>query len=118
MFLINKCGVAIREFREDPDSALNLLRSKSNYVCHHEEKHMAVNVEEVKEFFEREGIKVIEVYAVCGMFDVLFIPKEIQESRSWDEKFFRQMTEMLLRLSKEPSAKGLSKHLVLYGERI
>jgi len=117
-FLINKCGVAISEFREDPDSALALLRSKSNYVCHHEEKHMAVNVEEAREFFEKEGIKVIEVYAVCGMFDLLSIPKETQESRSWDEKFFRQMTEMLLRLSKEPSAKGLSRHLVLYGERI
>jgi len=117
-FLMNKCGVAISEFHEDPDFALKLLRSKSNYVCHHEEKHMAVTVEEAKEFFEREGIKVVEVYAVCGMFDLLSIPKETQESRSWDEKFFKQMTEILLRLSKEPSAKGLSRHLVLYGERI
>ena len=79
---------------------------------------MAVNVEEAREFFEKKGIKVIEVYAVCGMFDLLSIPKETRESRSWDEKFFRQMTEVLLRLSKEPSAKGLSRHLVLYGERI
>jgi ubiquinone/menaquinone biosynthesis C-methylase UbiE len=116
-FLINKCGAAISEFREDPDSALAILKSESNYVCHHEEKHMAVNVEEAREFFEKEGIKVIEVYAVCGMFDLLSIPKETQESHSWDEKFFRQMTEILLRLSKEPSAKGLSRHLVLYGER-
>ncbi len=118
IFLINKCGAAISKFREDPDSALALLRSKSNYVRHHEEKHMAVSVEEVRELFEKKGIKVIEIYAVCGMLDLLSIPEKVQESRSWDEKFFGQVTEMLLRLSKEPSAKGLSKHLVLYGERI
>jgi len=79
---------------------------------------MAVNVEEARELFKKEGIKVIEVYAVCGMLDMLSIPAEIQESRNWDEKFFKQVTEMLLRLSKEPSTKGLSKHLVLYGEKI
>jgi hypothetical protein len=38
--------------------------------------------------------------------------------RKWDEKLFKQTTEMLLRLSKEPSAQGFSRHLVLYGERI
>ncbi len=117
IFLINKCGAAISKFREDPDSALALVRSKSNYVYHHEEKYKAVSVEEARELFEKEGVKVIEIYAVCGMLDLLSIPKEIQESRSWDEKFFKQVTEMLLRLSKEPSVKGLSRHLVLYGER-
>jgi uncharacterized protein with GYD domain len=75
-------------------------------------------VEEARELFEKEGVRVIEVYAICGMLDILSIPEKIQQSRSWDEKFFNQMTEMLLRLSKEPSVKGLSKHLVLYGEKI
>jgi ubiquinone/menaquinone biosynthesis C-methylase UbiE len=118
VFLMNKCGVAISEFRENPDSALALLRSRSNYVFHHGEKSMAVSVEEARELFEKAGIKVIEIYAVCGMLDLLSIPEKVQESRSWDEKFFKQVTEMLLRLSKEPSVKGLSRHLVLYGERI
>jgi len=118
IFLVNKYGSAVSMFCENPDDALTLVKSESNLVCHHEEKHIAVNVEEARELFEKEGIKVIEVYAVCGMLDLLSIPEEIQESRSWDEKFFEQVTEMLLRLSKEPSAKGLSKHLVLYGQRI
>lgn len=117
MFLINKYGAAISKFHEDPDSALALVKSKSSYVYNEEEKYKAVSVEEVRELFEKEGVKVIEIYAVCGMLDLLSIPKEIQESRSWDEKFFKQVTEMLLRLSKEPSVKGLSRHLVLYGER-
>jgi ubiquinone/menaquinone biosynthesis C-methylase UbiE len=118
MFLVNKFGAAIRKFREDPDSALALLRSKPSYVYDEEEKYVVISVEEARELFEKEGVKVIEIYAVCGMLDLLSISKEIQESRNWDEKFFNQVTEILLRLSKEPSVKGLSKHLLLYGEKM
>jgi ubiquinone/menaquinone biosynthesis C-methylase UbiE len=118
VYLMNKCGVAIREFLENPDSAIALLRSKSNYVFHHGEKCMAVSVEEARELFEKVGIKVIKIYAVCGVLDSLSIQKKVQESRTWDKEFFKRTTEMVLRLSKEPSAKGLSRHLVLYGERI
>jgi hypothetical protein len=118
IFLINKYGSAIRKFDEDPCSALALVESKSGYVYDEEEKYKAISVEEARELFEKEGVRVIEVYAICGMLDILSIPEKIQHSRSWDEKFFNQMTEMLLRLSKEPSVKGLSKHLVLYGEKI
>jgi ubiquinone/menaquinone biosynthesis C-methylase UbiE len=117
MFLVNKYGAAVSKFREDPDSALASLRQKPSYVYDEEERYVAVSVEEAKEFFEKKGVKVLEIYAVCGMVDLLSIPKKVQESRSWDQKFFNQVTEMLLRLSKEPSVKGLSRHLVLYGER-
>jgi ubiquinone/menaquinone biosynthesis C-methylase UbiE len=117
MFLINKYGAAINKFREDPDSALALLRSESNHVYDDEEKYVTVSSEEAKQLFENEGIKVIDIYAVCGMLQLLSIPKKVQESRSWDQKFFRQVTEMLLKLSKEPSVKGVSRHLVLYGEK-
>jgi SAM-dependent methyltransferase len=118
VFLVNKYGAAMREFREDPDSALALLRSEPGYAYDDKEKRIAVSGEEAIEFFKKEGIKVNETYAVCGMLDLLSIPEIVQRSRKWDEKLFRQVTEMLLRLSKEPSVKGLSKHLVLYGERI
>jgi len=118
MFLINKYGSAIRKFHEDPSSALALVRSKSGYVYDEKEKYKAVSVEEARELFEKEGVKVIEIYAVCGMLDILSIPEKIQESRSWDEKFFKQVTEILLKLSKEPSVKGLSKHLVVYGKKM
>jgi len=118
IFLMNRWGAAISKFREDPDSALALLGSKSNYVWNDEEKRMAVSVEDARRLFEKEGVKVIEIYAVCGMLGLLSVPEEVRESRSWDEEFFRKVTEMLLRLSREPSVKGLSRHLVLYGERI
>jgi recombinational DNA repair protein (RecF pathway) len=94
-----------------------LLRSESNHVYDNEEKYVAVSSEEAKQLFESEGIKVLDIYAVCGMLPLLSIPKKLQESRSWNPKFFRQATEMLLKLSKEPSVKGLSRHLVLYGEK-
>jgi ubiquinone/menaquinone biosynthesis C-methylase UbiE len=118
IFLVNKYGAAIRKFREHAASALTLLRSKSSYVCDEEKKYKAISVEEARELFEKERVKVIDIHAVCGMLDLLSIPQEIQESRSWDEKFFRQTTQVLLRLSKEPSVKGFSKHLVLYGKKM
>jgi len=118
IFLMNKCGAAISQFRENPDSALTLLKSESAYIHHDEEKHKALSPEEAKEYFEKEGVKVFEIYAVCGMLDFLSIPEEVLKSIEWDEKFFKQTTEILLRLSKEPSVKGLSRHLVLYGEKI
>ena len=118
IFLVNKYGAAIRKFHEDPDSALALVRSKTSHVYDEEEKYMAVSVEEARELFKKEGVNVIETYSVCGMLEYLSIPEKIQKSRSWDEKLFNQVTEILLRLSKEPSVKGLSKHLAVYGEKM
>jgi ubiquinone/menaquinone biosynthesis C-methylase UbiE len=118
IFLMNKYGAAIDKFHEDPDFALGLLRSQSRYVLDEGEKYVAVDVEEARRLFEKEGIRVIDIYAVCGLASFLSIPKRIRESRRWDGTYFKQVTEMLLRLSQESSTKGLSKHLVLYGERI
>ena len=118
IFLMNRCRGAIDLFPEDPTSALTLIKSHSDYIYHHEEKHRAVSADEARKLFEAEGIRVIDIYAVCGWLDVLPIPEKVKESINWDEKFFRLVTEMVLRLSKEPSAKGMSRHLVLYGERM
>jgi ubiquinone/menaquinone biosynthesis C-methylase UbiE len=118
IFLMNKVGAAIRRFGEDPSSALALLRSEQGHAYDEEEKRIAVNVDESIRIFEKEGIKVIDVYAVCGMLRFLSIPQKVGISRKWSKRLFRQATEILLRLSREPSVKGLSRHLVVYGERI
>jgi ubiquinone/menaquinone biosynthesis C-methylase UbiE len=118
VFLMNRCGAAIDKFHQDADSALALLRSESDYIYDDGEKYTVIDVKEAKRFFEKEGIKVIAINAVCGLLDLLSVPEKVRRSRDWDEKSFRQVTEMLLRLSQEPSVKGLSRHLVLYGERI
>ena len=118
IFLMNKYGNAIEKFPEDPESALAMLKSEPSYFHDEEHKHMTVTPEEARQHFEKIGIRVIEIYGVCGILQHLSIPEKILKSRKWNKKFFKQTTEMLLKLSKEPSAKGLSRHLVLYGERI
>ncbi|MCK4256112.1 class I SAM-dependent methyltransferase [candidate division WOR-3 bacterium] len=118
IFLMNRYRRAIDLFPEDPESSLALIKSSSDYIYHNEEKHRAVSPEEARKLFEVEGIRVIDIYAVCGWMNVLPIPQEVLESKNWDEKFFSQVTEIILRLSNEPSIKGMARHLALYGEKI
>lgn len=117
MYLVNRCGGAIDLFPKDPASALALIESCSDHVYDEGERYRAVNPEEARKLFEAQGISVLDIYGVCGWMDLLRIPQELRESSKWDEDFFSQVTEMVLRLSKEPSVKGMSRHLVLYGER-
>jgi ubiquinone/menaquinone biosynthesis C-methylase UbiE len=117
IFLVNKWGAAISKFRQEPDSALALLSSQPNHTHQDQNKHLVTSVGEATEFFEEHGIKVLEIYPVCGMLELLSIPEETLKSRSWDKRYFRQVTQMLLRLCKEPTTKGFSRHLVLYGEK-
>jgi ubiquinone/menaquinone biosynthesis C-methylase UbiE len=116
-YLTNRCRGAIDLFPEDPASALALIKSRSDYTYDDEGKYRAVSVEEARKLLETMGIRVLDTYAVCGWMDVLRIPPEVLESKKWDEGFFGQVTEMVFRLSTEPSVKGMSRHLVLYGEK-
>jgi len=116
-YLTNRWRGAIDLFPEDPASALALITSRSDYIYDDEGKYRAVSVEEARKLLGTMGISVLDVYAVCGWMDVLRIPPEVLESKKWDEGFFGQVTEMVLRLSREPSVKGMSRHLVLYGEK-
>lgn len=118
IFLINRCRATIDLSWEDSTSALALINSRSDYIYHHQVKHKVVRPEEVRDLFEEEGIRVIDMYAVCGWLDVLRIPETIRKSRDWDENLFKLTAETVLKLSREPSVKGMSKHLVLYGERM
>jgi ubiquinone/menaquinone biosynthesis C-methylase UbiE len=118
VFLLNKWANVIENFYEDPKAILALTESTPCYVEHHGEKYRAVSPEEAKDLFEAQGIRVLEIYAVCGWASMLDIPRKIQESRHWDEKFLKQTTDIVLKLSKEPSVKGISKHLVMYGQKM
>jgi len=116
-FLINKWAAAVDEFHKDPESALALIESTPSYVELHGVHKRVVSVEEARKFFEAEGVTVLDIYGVCGWTDVLRVPEKVLESREWDEKLFERTTEMLLKLSKEPSVKGMFRHLVLYGDK-
>lgn len=117
LLLMNRCRCAIDRFAEDPAAALTLLGSPSPSVLHHGLKHRAVTPDEATRVFEAGGIKVLGIYGVCGWTNVLPISKGVLQSRTWDEKLFRQATQVLLRLSKEPSVKGIFRHLAVYGEK-
>lgn len=116
-FLVNRAREAIDLFAEDPVSALALIESRSDYVYDEGVRYRAVNPEEARKLFEAQGVRILDMYAVCGWMDVLHIPLELREATQWDEGFFSQVTEMVLRLSQEPSVKGMARHLVLYGEK-
>jgi ubiquinone/menaquinone biosynthesis C-methylase UbiE len=117
LFLNNKWSSAISFFRKNPDSSLALVQSSPSYLENEEGKHRVITPHEAKDLFEAEGIKVLEIYAVCGWTDVLGMPEEVRKSKEWDEKLLKQTTEMVLKLCRESSLMGMSRHLVLYGEK-
>jgi ubiquinone/menaquinone biosynthesis C-methylase UbiE len=118
IYLVNRCRGAMDMFAENPALALSVVTSRSDHVFYGEEGYRAVSPEEARKLLEAQGVRVLNTYAVCGWMGVLAVPKEVQESREWDQELFTQVTEMWLRLSQEPCVQGMSQHLVLYGERI
>jgi len=117
MLLGNRCAAAISRFPKDPSSALALLRSEESCIYYGKDKDVVVSIDEAREVFEEEGVRVIDVYA-RGMLKLLSIPEEARQSHRWSGDFFHQTTEMLIALCKESSLKGLAGNLILYGERM
>jgi ubiquinone/menaquinone biosynthesis C-methylase UbiE len=117
MCLVNRYGTAINKFRQDPKQALALLTSKSEYDCYEDEKYRTFNEKEASRFLEKEGFKIIALYAY-DIWNSLSIPQKILDSGDWDKNFLRQTVEIMLRLAKEPSVRGISRHWVVYGERM
>ena len=119
MYLQNICQAAISLFPEHPDDALTLLKSPSKF--HGTGKYpsdRAIRIEDAAQLFESEGIRVLNIYDTAGGLVRHLLSKEVQESTQWDDGFFRRATEMVLRLNQEPSIKGMSKSIMIYGEKI
>ncbi len=117
MCLGNRYGTAISKFHQDPEHALALLTSKSDYSYYGDEKYRVVSEKEAGELLDKEGIRIIAIYAY-DIWDSLCIPQKVLESGDWDKNFFRQTAKIMLRLAKEPSVRGISSQWVVYGERI
>ena len=119
MYLQNICQAAISLFSENPDAALTLLKSPSKF--HNTEKYRcdrAIRIEDAAQLFESEGIRVLNAYDTAGGLVQYLLSKEVQESKQWDEGYFRRVAEMVLGLNQEPSIKGMSKWIMIYGEKI
>ncbi|MEA1995413.1 MAG: methyltransferase domain-containing protein [Campylobacterota bacterium] len=71
------------------------------------------SLEELKELFEKNDIKVFDIY---GSFTEL-LPARISELSKWDDKLFSQVEKLMLRLREEPSVIGMAFNLTLVGEK-
>jgi len=114
--LAGRSGVALNEFHKNPQEALALLTAKSDYCRYEDEKYRVFNAVEVETFIEKAGVHITGIYAY-NFWNILFIPEEVLNSPKWEAKFFKQTTELMLRLAKDPAVRGVSKHLMLYGEK-
>jgi SAM-dependent methyltransferase len=119
MYMENLCQAAINLFPEDPDAALTLLKSPSRF--HNTQKYpgdRAIRIEDAAQLFKFEGIRVLNIYDTASGLVQYLLSNEVQESRQWDKGYFRRVAEMVLRLNQEPSVKGISKWIMIYGEKI
>ena len=118
LFLNNKWLSLIDKFKDSPEKILATADSQPCFMEDRGEKYLVVTPDEAGEMLESEGIKVHDIYAVCGWANQLGFPGETLESDEWDDRLFKQTTEMVLRLSRERSVMGMSRHLMAYGEKI
>ena len=66
IFLNNKWSAIINNFYKDTDSTCALVKSYTSYLINNESKNRIISPEEAGEFFKKEGINVIDIYAVCN----------------------------------------------------
>jgi ubiquinone/menaquinone biosynthesis C-methylase UbiE len=118
VYLNNKWAFAIKNFFKNPNNILTLIESKPNHTENPERTYKNFSPEEANDFFTIEGIKVLDIYAVCHWLRFLNIPEKILKTKHWNEEFFAQTVNIVRKLSEEPSIKGISKHLVLYGQKL
>jgi ubiquinone/menaquinone biosynthesis C-methylase UbiE len=108
------CAVA-RELGKNPERALKLLKGVVNRTYDvHGDWGRVFSPEELKELFEENSIRVIQIY---GHFHQL-ITQEVMQKREWEDKFLAQAVEAMLCLRDEPSVIGMARELVLVGEKI
>jgi SAM-dependent methyltransferase len=117
-FFVSKWSAAVREFYKDPGLASSLVESRRLGVADVAGGRAGVTADQAKDLFAENGLRVLNIYAVCGWMDYLRVPDDVRRAREWDERLFLQAARMLLGLAQEPSVQGMSRHLAVYGERM
>jgi len=102
------------ELRKNPDRALKLAKSELNHAYDIFGDWCRVfSPIELRELFERHGIKVVSIY---GSF-IESLPMEIKQAKEWNDEFLSQVVEIMMCLGSEPSVLGLAFVLRLIGVR-
>jgi ubiquinone/menaquinone biosynthesis C-methylase UbiE len=117
MRLANRTGVAIGKFNKDPDLAISMLHEQVVHENHEYGKCLVVNLAEARKLIQAEGIGILNIFGP-SLWKSLSFPEDILVSQNWEKKLFDQTAEVVLRLARDPSVTGLSKYLLVYGEKI
>jgi len=72
-------------------------------------------IEELKDIFERTGLKVIEV--IGKLVFSRFVQREKLNELLSDEKLYNEIFELEIKFNKEPSIIGLSGHIQMIGRK-
>jgi ubiquinone/menaquinone biosynthesis C-methylase UbiE len=118
MFFNNKWSMAMEKFYESRSVVLDALKTKPTFLEDKEGKYQIVDPTEAESILESLGIDNLGIYGVYGWLTHLGFPDKILESTAWDKELFDQTSEMVLKMSQEPSVLGLARHLVAYGKKI
>jgi len=112
---IGRYRAATRDISKHPGVALKLVKSELNHAYDiHGDWGRVFSPKELKELFERNGVRVIGVYSRFAEL----LPKEVREAEVRDEELFSKVFEMVMCLAKEPSIIGMAENLILVGEKI
>jgi ubiquinone/menaquinone biosynthesis C-methylase UbiE len=103
----------IQQYGRDSGTALKLISSELDHACGAHGFGRVFSPGELKETFERNGIEVTGIY---GDF-AYYLPEEIRKATKWEKRSYDQVTEILERLSREPSVTGMGNDLILVGEK-
>lgn len=114
---VNRCRAAIDAFRKDAATAVSLIRAESTYTEDEHGRYRVTSPEEARAICEAAGLRVLENHGMYGWMEVLGIPDDVAESRTWDEGALQQTVDMLLHLSREPSIQGMAVHLIVYAAK-
>lgn len=106
--------VVIHESGRDPEIALKLVNFELNHACGAHGFGRVFSPKELRELFERNGIRAMGIY---GDF-VYSFPEEMRKATNWEKRLYSQVAEIIERLSREPSITGIGSDLILVGERI
>jgi len=105
---------AMHESGKNPELALKLINFESNHAHGAHGFGRVFSPKELRATFESNGIRVMGIY---GDF-VYSLPEEMRNATNWEKRLYAQVTDVIVRLSEEPSITGMGSELILVGEKI
>ena len=104
---------AMHESGKNPEKGLKLIKFELNHAHGAHGLGRVFSPKELRELFESNGIRVMGIY---GDF-IYSLPEEMRKATNWEKRLYAQVTDVIVRLSEEPSITGMGSELILVGEK-